>query len=345
MSQSKRRPESTVGRGYDRAMQAVVQDEYGPPDVLKLRAVEPPVPEDDEVLVRVHAAGANPADSHLMRGDPYFVRLLTGLRAPKNGVPGLDVAGRVEAVGDDVTAFRPGDEVFGEATGSFAEYACAAADELALKPDSLTYVEAAAVPIAGVTALQGLRDEGRLEAGQRILINGASGGVGTFAVQIATSRGAHVAGVCSTRNVDMVRELGADDVFDYTTEDFTLSGERYDVVFDLVGNRSPRALRRALAPGGTLVLSSGAGGPLIGPLGTQARALLASLFADHRVAVFIASVNGTDLAALSDLIESGDVTPVVDRTYPLAEAAEAIRYLERGHARGKVVVTVAGDGE
>mgnify|MGYP003858930069 CR=1 FL=1 len=321
-------------------MWAVVQDEYGPPDVLEHRETARPTVGAGEVLVRVHAAGANPADWHLMRGDPYVMRLMSGFRAPKDGVRGLDVAGRVEAVGEDVTRFRPGDEVFGEAAGSFAEYARANEDKLAAKPDTLTFEQAAAVPVAGVTALQGLRDKGEIRAGQTVLVNGASGGVGTFAVQIAAWLGAEVTGVCSTRNVELVRSLGADRVVDYTEADFTRGGERYDCVFDLVGNHSLSALRRALAPDGTLVLCGGGGGRWIGPLGTTARAALLSPFLGQRLRSFLAETTDDDLAVLADLLEDGTVTPVVDRTYPLRETAEAIRYLEAGHARGKVVVTV-----
>jgi NADPH:quinone reductase-like Zn-dependent oxidoreductase len=331
---------SAATTGHGRTMRAIAQDGYGPPDVLELREVDVPTVGADEVLVRVRAAGANPADWHLMRGDPYVMRLQSGLSGPTPAVRGLDVAGVVESVGDGVTRFGPGDEVFGEADGTFAEYAAAGEDALAPKPAGLTFEEAAAVPVAGITALQGLRDTGGLRSEQSVLINGASGGVGTFAVQVAKAYGAAVTGVCSARNVGLVRSLGAEHVIDYTEEDFARSGERYDLVFDLVGNRSLSDLRRVLAPEGTLVLSGAAGGRWIGPLPTLATALVLSPFLRQRLRAFVASVNAADLADLAGLVEEGAVTPVIDRTYPLEETPEAIRYLEAGHARGKVVITV-----
>lgn len=328
-------------------MKAVVQDRYGAPDVLQLREVDQPVPADDQVLVRVHAASVNARDWHLMRGDPYVARLMApsvlGLRAPKLRVRGTDFAGRVEAVGRGVTRFRPGDEVFGEVDGAFAEYVCAPDDVVEPKPANLTFEQAAALPLAGNTALMGLRDLGRVGRGQRVLVNGASGGVGTFAVQIARSFGAEVTGVCSTRNVDLVRSIGADHVIDYTREDFAGDGRRYDVVFDLVGNRSLTECRRALTPEGTLVLSGGGvsgGGSLIGPVGLVIRAQLLSRFVRHRVLVLTATQSRENLATLRTLAESGQVTPVIDRTYPLSEVPEAIRYVELEHARAKVVITV-----
>ncbi|MGI5401122.1 NAD(P)-dependent alcohol dehydrogenase [Streptomyces sp. CA-135486] len=324
-------------------MKAIVQDRYGSPEVLELREVDKPVVADHEVLVRIHAAAVNARDWHLMRGDPYLARLVLGVGRPKTKIRGTDFAGRVEAVGKDVKRFRPGDEVFGEADGAFAEYVCAANDVLEPKPVNLTFEQAAAVPLAGNTALMGLRDLGRVQPGQRVLVNGASGGVGTFAVQIAKSFGAEVTGVCSTRNVDLLRSIGADHVIDYTREDFTRSGPRYDVVLDLVGNRSLSECRRALTPAGTLVLSGGGmseGGSLVGPMGLILRGQALSRFVRHRVLVLTATPSKENLAALRELAESGEVTPVIDRTYPLSEVPEAIRYLEVEHARAKVVITV-----
>ncbi|MFF3245288.1 NAD(P)-dependent alcohol dehydrogenase [Streptomyces sp. NPDC002870] len=324
-------------------MKAIVQDRYGSPDVLEFREVDKPVVADHEVLVRVHAATVNARDWHLMRGDPYLARLVLGFRGPKTKIRGTDFAGQVEAVGKDVKRFRPGDEVFGEADGAFAEYVCASEDVVEQKPAGLTFEQAAAVPLAGNTALMGLRDLGRVQTGQKVLVNGASGGVGTFAVQIAKSFGAEVTGVCSARNVDLVRSLGADHIIDYAREDFTRNGQRYDVVLDLVGNRSLADIRRALTPAGTLVLSGGGvseGGSLLGPMGLIIRGQALSRFARHRLLVLTATPNKENLATLRDLAESGKITPVIDRTYPLSEVPEAIRYLEVEHARAKVVITV-----
>jgi NADPH:quinone reductase-like Zn-dependent oxidoreductase len=324
-------------------MKAIVQDRYGPPDVLELREVDKPVVADHEVLIRVHAAAVNARDWHVMRGDPYMARLVLGFGRPKAKIRGTDFAGRVEAVGKDVKRFRPGDEVFGEADGAFAEYVCAPDDVVEPKPANLTFEQAAVVPMAGNTALMGLRDLGGVQPGQKVLVNGASGGVGTFAVQIAKSFGAEVTGVCSTRNVDLVRSLGADHVIDYTREDFTGNGQRYDVVLDLVGNRSLTECRRALTPAGTLVLSGGGvsgGGSLVGPMGLILRGQALSRFVRHRLLVLTATPSKENLAALRELAESGKITPVIDRTYPLSEVPEAIRYLEVEHARAKVVITV-----
>jgi NADPH:quinone reductase-like Zn-dependent oxidoreductase len=321
-----------------------MQDRYGSPDVLALRELDQPVPRDDEVLVRVRAASANAYDWHLMRGDPYVARLGLGLGAPKQKVRGRDLAGVVEAVGAAVTRLRPGDEVYGEADGAFAEYVCANENLVDVKPASLSFAQAAAIPLAGNTALMGLRDAGRVQAGQRVLVNGASGGVGTFAVQIAKAYGAEVTGVCSTRNVELVRSLGADHVVDYTSEDFARNGHLYDVVFDLAGNRTLRDLRRALTPAGALVLSGGGeskGGALIGPVGLIIKGSAASRFVrGQRIVILQAKQSPANLATLRELVESGKVTPVIDRTYPLAQAADAIRYLEVEHARAKVVVTI-----
>ncbi|WP_031148565.1 NAD(P)-dependent alcohol dehydrogenase [Streptomyces erythrochromogenes] len=324
-------------------MKAIVQDRYGSPGVLELREVERPPVGDREVLVRVRAASVNARDWHLMRGDPYLARLVLGLRRPKVRIRGTDFAGRVEAVGKEVTRLRPGDEVFGEAEGAFAEYVCAPADAVEPKPANLTFEQAAAVPLAGNTALMGLRDLGRLRPGQRVLVNGASGGVGTFAVQIAKALGAEVTGVCGTRNTELVRSLGADHVVDYSREDFTRTGRRHDLVLDLVGNRSLAACRRALTPGGTLVLSGGGvseGGSLVGPMSLLVRGRALSGFVRQRLLVLTAAPDRENLAALRELVESGRVTPAVDRTYPLREVPEAIRYLEVEHARAKVVITV-----
>jgi NADPH:quinone reductase-like Zn-dependent oxidoreductase len=323
-------------------MRAIVQDTYGSTDVLEIRDIDKPEIADDEVLVRVHAAGVDRGVWHLMTGLPYPVRIAGyGLRAPKTPVPGRDVAGVVEAVGNDVTRFQPGDEVFGIGKGAFAEYARALENNLAPKPANLTFEQAAAVAISGLPALQGLRDHGRVGPGQKVLIIGASGGVGTFAVQLANVFGAEVTAVCSTTKVDMVRSLGADHVIDYTRDDFAEGEQRYDVILDIGGNPSLSRLRRALAPKGTLVIVGGeTGGRWLGGTDRQLRALLLSRFVDQKLTTFISTENHEDMIVLKELIEAGKVTPVIDRTYPLTEAPQAIRYLEQGHARGKVVITV-----
>ncbi len=322
-------------------MKAIVYREYGSPDVLELKEIDRPVVNDHDVLVRVHAAAANALDWHYMRGQPYFMRLMgSGLLKPKKNVAGVDLAGTVEAVGTNVTRLQPGDEVYGDGDGAFAEYVRASEGTLALKPANLTFEQAAAVPMAAVTALQGLRDRGEIQPGQKVLINGASGGVGTFAVQIAKSFGADVTGVCSTTNVELVRSIGADQVVDYTQEDFTRRGQRYDLIFDAVANRSLSDCRRALAPKGTLVLAGGSGGPWFGPMGLVINALVVSPFVGQSLRSFLAKPNTADLVVLKELIESGKVTPVIDRTYGLSEVPEAIRYVEEGHAKGKVVITV-----
>jgi NADPH:quinone reductase-like Zn-dependent oxidoreductase len=322
-------------------LKAITYHRYGPPEVLGLEEVDEPVVRDDEVLVRVRAASVNPRDWHFMRGLPYVVRPV-GLRRPRNGVLGSDIAGQVEGVGKAVTRFRPGDEVYAFVwSGAFAEHAAVPGAVLGLKPANLTFEQAATVPLAALTALQGLRDHGRVQPGQKVLILGASGGVGTFAVQLAKSFGAEVTGVSSTRNLELVRSLGADHVIDYTREDLTRNGQRYDLVFQLAGTRSPSDLRRALTPTGTLVLSSGeSDGRWIGPLGRVIKAAALSPFVRQRLGTFEAKPSRDDLQALKELVESGEASPVIDRTYPLIETPEAIRYLEKGHARGKVVVTV-----
>jgi NADPH:quinone reductase-like Zn-dependent oxidoreductase len=327
-------------------MKAIVRDKYGSPDVLEPKDIDKPELGDDEVLLKVHAASVNPADWHLLRGAPYIARLQLGLRKPKDTVLGCDVAGHVEALGKNVTMLQPGDEVFGSpfmhGLGAFAEWVCVSEDLLAPKPATLSFEQAAAVPLAASTALQGLRDHGRIEPGHKVLIIGASGGVGTFAVQIAKSFDAEVSGVCSTRNVDMVRALGAEHVIDYTVEDFTQSGHKnYDLIFQLAGTRSPSECRRALTSKGTLVLSSGeSDGRWIGPVDRIIKALVLSPFVSEKMASFTVKPNKEDLQFLKQLIEAGKLMPVIDRTYPLSEVPEAIRYLEEGHARGKVVITV-----
>ena len=324
-------------------MKAIVQDRYGPPSALQLREIDRPVPANGEVLVRVRAAAVNALDWHFVRGDPYLARLALGLRRPTVPVRGRDFAGLVEAVGPGVTTLEPGDEVYGEAAGSFAEYAIAKLDAIDRKPTNLSFEQAAAIPLAGVTALMGVRDEAGIHKGQTILINGASGGVGPYAIQIAKHYGAEVTAVCRTRNVELVRSVGADHVVDYTREDFTRSGRRYDVVFDLVGNRSMGECRRALRRGGVLVLSGGGvyrGGSLFGPLGLIIGATVKRRFVRDRVVVLTAHPSGAHLATLRELAEAGRLTPVIDRTYPLADVATAISYLEGEHARAKVVITV-----
>lgn len=325
-------------------MKAIVYCDYGAPDVLRLEDVEKPVPQDNQLLIRVHAAAINPLDWHYMRGSPYFMRLGTGLRKPKETRLGVDYAGTVEAVGKGVTRFKPGDEVFGGRTGALAEYITAREDRaVVLKPASLTFEQAAAVPVAALTALQGLRDSGRIQPGQSVLINGASGGVGTFAVQIAKSLGARVTGVCSTRNLELVRSLGADHVIDYTQQDFTQGEDRYDMILDLVGNRSLRENRRVLKPQGTYVLIGGGGpndGRWLGPVPKVIAALVLSPFVDQELGMMVSELNQQDLTYLGGLMQDGRVTAVIDRRYPLGEAAEAIRYLETGRARGKVVINI-----
>ena len=326
-------------------MKAVVYTNYGSPDVLEIKDIKKPVPNDDQVLIKVRAASINPLDWHFMEGTPYIMRAIgVGLRKPKDPRLGVDYAGTVEAVGKNVTQFKPGDEVLGGKSGAFAEYVCARADRaIVLKPANITFEQAASVPIAAITALQGLRDKGKIQPGQKVLINGASGGVGTFAVQIAKSFGADVTGVCSTRNLDMVRSLGADHVIDYTKEDFTKNGRRYDLILDNVGTQPLSGFRRVLNPNGILVMIGGGGpndGGLIGPLGRPVKALLLSPFISQKMGMLMAELNKKDLTILGDLMQSGKVTPVIDRTYPLSQIAEAIRYLEQGHARGKVVITV-----
>jgi NADPH:quinone reductase-like Zn-dependent oxidoreductase len=324
-------------------MKAIVYTKYGSPDVLELEEIEKPAPKDDEVLIKIYAAAANPADWHLMRADPFLARLENGLFKPKNTRLGADVAGKVEAIGRNVTEFQVRDEVFGELPlnqlGSFAEYICVQEEYLALKPANLSFEQAAAVPLASFTALQGLRDKGQIKAGQKVLINGASGGVGTFAVQIAKAFGTEVTGVCSTRNLELVRSIGADHVIDYTKEDFTNNGRQYDLIFDAVGNRSISELKRALTPNGLCSIAGFTSLPLL----FQARFVGPWLSRNGSQNIGImptAKANQKDLLFLKGLLEVGKVKPVIDRTYPLSQVPDAIRYLETGRTRGKVVISV-----
>jgi NADPH:quinone reductase-like Zn-dependent oxidoreductase len=326
-------------------MRAIVYTEYGSPDVLQFTEVAKPTPKDDEVLIRIRAASVNALDWRLMRGAPYIVRMLFRLRKPtiaRPGRAGRDVAGQVEAVGRNVTQFQPGDEVFGGCLGAFAEYACAVEDKLALKPANISFEEAAAVPVAAITALQGLRDKGRIQRDQKVLVDGASGGVGTFAVQIAKSFGAEVTAVCSTRNVDTARSIGADHVIDYTREDFTQSGQRYDLIMAANAYHSIFAYRRALSQDGSYVMAGGGWSQIL-----QAAFLgpVLSLIGRKKMRNFMAKLNKKDLVFLKDLLEAGKVVPVIDRRYPLSDVAGALRYVEEEHARGKVVITVEHGGE
>jgi NADPH:quinone reductase-like Zn-dependent oxidoreductase len=329
-------------------MKAIVYRDFGSPEVLRLEEIAKPVPDDDQILVRVRAASVNPLDWHFLEGTPYLARLIAfGALRPTVTRLGVDYAGTVESVGKNVTQFKPGDEVFGGKTGAFAEYICARADRAVVrKPANVTFEQAAAVPIAALTALQGLRDNGQLQPGQRVLINGASGGVGTFAVQIAKSFGADVTGVCSTKNLDLVRSIGADRVIDYTKDDFTLDSQRYDLIIDNVGNRSVLECRRVLKPKGKYVMIGGGGlneGRWVGPFPRLIKALLLSRFVSQDMGMMLADMNVKDLTVLGDLMQSGKVTPVIDRRYSSRDVPEAIRYLEQGHARGKVVITFDPD--
>ncbi|RMD63798.1 NAD(P)-dependent alcohol dehydrogenase [Candidatus Parcubacteria bacterium] len=324
-------------------MKAIVQETYGSPDVLELREIDKPVIGDNDVLIQVHAAGVDRGVWHLMTGLPYLVRIMGyGLRKPKMPVPGMDVAGWIEAVGEQVSQWQPGDEIFGEIAGSFAEYACAREDQVVRKPANLTFEQAAAVPVSGRAALQAVRDEGKVQPGQKVLIIGASGGVGTFAVQIAKAFGAEVTGVCSTRKTDLVRSIGADHIIDYTKEDFTDGRRQYDVILDIAGNRPLSHLRRALTSEGTLVIVGGeGGGRWFGGIDRQLRALLLSPFVRQKLRSQFPKEPKDDLMLLKQLVEEGRITPVVDKIYPLNEVPQAIRYLEEGRARGKVVITIS----
>jgi NADPH:quinone reductase-like Zn-dependent oxidoreductase len=325
-------------------MKAIVQDTYGSTDVLKLADIDRPVPTDNEVLIRVHAAGLHRGDWHVMTGLPYLIRLVVpslGLRKPKVRVRGMDVAGTVEAVGTQVTRFQPGDAVFGWCDGAFAEYACAPQDQLAAKPANLSFEQAAAVPTSAFAALQGLRDSGQVQPGQTVLIIGAAGAVGLFAVQLAKAFGAQVTGVCSTPQVELVRSLGADEVIDYTRADITDGSRQWDLILDTAGHRSLSQLRRALTPKGTLVIVGSEGrGRWLGGFDRSLRAPVLSRFVGQRLRMLASKPSQDDLVVLGELIEAGKLTPVIDRTYPLSEVPEAIRQLEQGHARGKLVITV-----
>jgi NADPH:quinone reductase-like Zn-dependent oxidoreductase len=319
-------------------MKAIVYHNYGSPDVLKCEEIAKPTVGDHEVLIKIRAASVNPLDWRLMRGKPVFVRLMIGgLRKPKITRPGVDVAGQVEAVGRSVTQFKPGDDVFGACRGTFAEYVCATEDKLALKPANLSFEDAAAVPVAAISALQGLRDKGRIQRGHKVLVDGASGGVGTFAVQIAKSFGAEVTAVCSTSKVDTARLIGADHIIDYTREDFTQSGQRYDLILAANAYHSIFDYRRALSQDGIYVMAGGGGVQI---LQTMLLGPLLSLIGSKKMRFFMAHVNKKDLVFLKDLLKAGKVVPIIERRYPLSDTAEAFRYLEEGHAQGKVVITV-----
>ena len=322
-------------------MKAIVYYEYGSPDVLRCEELETPIPGDSEVLLKVRAASLNPYDWHFMRGEPYAVRLMAGLGKPKNKRLGADVAGVVEAVGRNVTLFKPGDAVYGVCQGAFGEFVCTADSKLVKKPEGVSFEHAASVPIAALTALQSLRDKGRVQPQQSVLVNGASGGVGTFAVQIAKSLGAKVIGVTSTRNLELVRSLGADDLIDYTRQDFTKGNQRFDLILDCVGNHSFSECRRVLNPGGKLVAAGGkTDNWMLIPIARMVAAMVQSIFASQKYLSIFANMNQADLLVLNELLSSGKVTPVVDRSVTLAEVPEAIRYLEAGHARGKVVMSL-----
>jgi NADPH:quinone reductase-like Zn-dependent oxidoreductase len=321
-------------------MKAIVYRTYGSPDVLHVEETARPTPTDDQVLIRVHAASVNPYDWHFMRGSPYVMRMLSGPTRPKDIRVGVDVAGVVETVGSKVTRFKPGDAVFGGCRGAFAEYACAADTSIVVKPANVTFEQAASVAVAGYTALQGLRDKGKIQRGHRVLVNGASGGVGTFAVQIAKSFGARVTGVCSTRNLDLVQSLGADRVIDYTREDFTTGSDRYDIVLDCHASRPMLACAGILAPTGSYIIVGAPDRGVIGPLRSAVKAFALAPVVRRTLTMMIAKPNQDDLAFIADLMKTGVVTPVIDRCYLLDDVPEAIRYLEQGHARGKVVIAV-----
>ena len=323
-------------------MKAIVYRCYGSPEVLKLEDIAKPTEADDRVLVKVHAASVNPLDWHYMRGKPYVMRAMAGLGTPDSIHLGVDFAGTVESIGKNVTRFKPGDEVFGGRDGAFGEYVSVRENgAVALKPTNVTFDQAAAVPIAGVTALQALRDKGKVQPGQQVLINGASGGVGTFAVQIAKALGAYVTGVCSTRNLAMVRSIGADRVIDYTREDFTEGSYRYDLIIDTVGTHSMSDYRRVLNPHGALVMVGALDkGSWLGPLWSSIKALVAAPFVSQQYVFMLATLDKDDLGVLRDLMQAGKIAAVIDRRYELREVPEAIRYLEQGHARGKVVITL-----
>ena len=332
-------PAPAIAPGTE-TMKAIVYRCYGSPDVLALEDIAKPTPASEEVLVKVHAAAVNPYDWHHMRGSPYLLRLGTGLGSPADIRLGADFAGTVVEVGELVTEFEVGDEVFGGAAGAYAEYVTASPKRIAHKPANVSFEQAASLPIAAVTALQALRDHGQLQAGDKVLINGASGGVGTYAVQIARSMGAEVFGVCSTRNVEMVLALGADQVFDYKKEDYTQSGQQFDVIVDMVGNQSLSANRKVMAPDGRFVIVGGAKGNWIAPLIAPLKAMLMNPFVDQNMGMMIATMDGEDLAFLAELMGRGELTSQIDRRFSLSETADAIRYSEQGHARGKIIISL-----
>jgi NADPH:quinone reductase-like Zn-dependent oxidoreductase len=333
----------SLGAAPGEKMKAVVYCDYGPPDVLKLMEIAKPTPNDNQLLVKIHAASVNPYDWHFIRGVPYLLRMDQGLRKPKNTRVGVDFAGVVEAVGKHVTEFKPGDAVYGGRTGAFAEYICVTEKAVVRKPDNITFEQAAGVHIAGITALQALRREAKVQPGQRVLINGASGGVGTFAVQIGKVLGAHVTGVCSTRNVELVRSLGADEVIDYTKEDWAKLGQKWDVILDNVPNHSLAECRRSLTPNGRYVMIGGGGpdeGKVIGPFGRVIKMMLSKPFVKQEMGMMMSSGDKPDMAYLRDLLQEGTVRPVIERTYPLAEVLDAVAHVESGRTRGKVVIAV-----
>lgn len=333
-------PAPTLSADAER-VKAITYRCYGSTDVLEFADIEKPVPADNEVLVKVRAAAVNPLDWHFMRGTPYLMRLDTGLSKPRHTVLGRDFAGTVESVGENVSNFKPGDEVYGTANGAFADYLTIRSHgSLALKPANMSFEQSAAVPIAGITALQALRDYGKIESGQKVLINGASGGVGTFAVQIAKSFGAEVTGVCSTRNVEMVRALGADRIFDYKKEDYTKSGQRYDLIIDMVSNHSLSENRHALKPGGIYVIVGGPSSDWIGFMANPIKALILSAFVDEELGMMLADVSNADLNVLTELMQAGKMTPLIDRRFSLNDTAAAIQYSEEGHTRGKIVINL-----
>ena len=341
MSHNSACPPPTVLSDKAEPMKAIVYRCYGSPEVLELQNIAKPTPADNELLVKVKAAGVNPLDWHYMRGTPYIMRLMgAGLGSPGDTRLGVDFAGTIEAVGKNVERFKPGDAVFGGKTGAFAQFLTVSEDRVALKPDNVSFEEAASVPIAAVTALQGLRDKGRLQQGQKVLINGASGGVGTFAVQIAKSFGAEVTAVCSERNAEMVRSIGADHVINYKQENYTENGQRYDLIIDMIGNHSLSDNRKVLSPEGIFVIIGGAKGNWLGPMVAPLKALVYSPFVGQEFGMMIASMRGDDLVTLAGMMESGEVVPVIDRHYSLSEVPEAIRYSEEGHARGKIIIKV-----
>ena len=341
MSHNSACPAPAVLSGNAEPMKAIVYRCYGSPEVLELQNIAKPTPGDNELLVKVKAAGVNPLDWHYMRGTPYIMRLLgAGLGSPSDTRLGVDFAGTIEAVGKDVERFKPGDAVFGGKTGAFAQYLTVSEDRAALKPDNVSFEQAASVPIAAVTALQGLRDKGRVQQGQKVLINGASGGVGTFAVQIAKSYGAEVTAVCSERNAEMVRSIGADHVINYKQENYTENGQQYDLIIDMIGNHSLSDNRKVLSPEGIFVIIGGAKGNWLGPMVAPLKALVYSPFVGQEFGMMIASMRRDDLVTLANMMESGEVVPVIDRHYSLSEVPEAIRYSEEGHARGKIIIKV-----